>query len=141
MDSLITAAARALAAGDPLGALNRVALRDDAPALALRGIAMAQLGDLVRAKALVRNAARAFGPKEAVARARCVVAEAEIALVDPRESWTIRARESVSTQDNTPFEGIELSARVKATFLRGALVCENGKVLGPPRGRYRHRPT
>src|SRR2546423_7252851 len=81
MDSVITAAARALAAGDPLGALNRVALRDDAPALALRGIAMAQLGDLVRAKALVRSAARAFGPKEVVARARCVVAEAEIALV------------------------------------------------------------
>ena len=61
MDSLITAAARALAAGDPLGALNRVALRDDAPALALRGIAMAQLGDLARAKALVQRAARAFG--------------------------------------------------------------------------------
>jgi hypothetical protein len=81
MDSLITAAARALATGDPLGALNRVALRDDAPALALRGIAMAQLGDLVRAKALLRRAARAFGPKEAVARARCIVAEAEIALV------------------------------------------------------------
>ncbi|HEY1302664.1 MAG TPA: hypothetical protein VGF24_03890 [Vicinamibacterales bacterium] len=81
MDSLITAAARALAAGDPLGALKRVALRDDAPALALRGIAMAQLGDLVRAKTLLRRAARAFGPKEAVARARCVVAEAEIALV------------------------------------------------------------
>jgi hypothetical protein len=81
MDSLITAAARALAAGDPLGALKRVALRDDAPALALRGIAMAQLGDLVRAKALLRRAARAFGPREAVARARCVVADAEIALV------------------------------------------------------------
>src|ERR1700692_2311184 len=78
MDSLITAAARALAAGDPLGALKRVALRDDAPSLALRGIAMAQLGDHVRAKALLRSAARAFGPKEAVARARCVVAEAEI---------------------------------------------------------------
>jgi hypothetical protein len=81
MDSLITAAARALAAGDPLGALKRVALRDDAPALALRGIAMAQLGELVRAKALLLGAARAFGPHEAVARARCVVAEAEIALV------------------------------------------------------------
>jgi hypothetical protein len=81
MDSLITAAARALASGDPLGALKRVALRDDAPALALRGIAMAQLGDLGRAKTLLRSAARAFGPKEALARARCVVAEAEIALV------------------------------------------------------------
>jgi hypothetical protein len=81
MDSLITAAARALAAGDPLGALNRVALRDDAPALALRGIAMAQLGDLDRAKTLLRRAARSFGAREAVARARCVVAEAEIALV------------------------------------------------------------
>jgi hypothetical protein len=91
MDSLITAAARALAAGDPLGALNRVALRDDAPALALRGIAMAQLGDLVRAKALVRSAARAFGPKEALARARCVVAEAEIALVSRDLGWPEKA--------------------------------------------------
>ena len=87
MDSPITAAAHALAAGDPLGALNRVALRDDAPALALRGIAMAQLGDLDRAKALLRSAARAFGPKEAVARARCVVAEAEIALVSRDLGW------------------------------------------------------
>jgi hypothetical protein len=91
MDSLITAAARALAAGDPLGALKRVALRDDAPALALRGIAMAQLGDLVRAKALLRSAARAFGPKEAVARARCVVAEAEIALVSRDLGWPAKA--------------------------------------------------
>jgi len=80
MDSLINAAALALAAGDPLGALNYVALRGDAPALALRGIAMAQLGDLPRAKALMRGAARAFGAKEAMARARCIVAEAEIAL-------------------------------------------------------------
>jgi hypothetical protein len=81
MDSLITAAARALAAGDLLGALKRVALRSDAPALALRGIAMAQLGDLDRAKALLRRATRAFGPREVVARARCAVAAAEIALV------------------------------------------------------------
>ncbi|TIQ52684.1 MAG: helix-turn-helix domain-containing protein [Mesorhizobium sp.] len=91
MDSLITAAARALATGDPLGALKRVALRDDAPALALRGIAMAQLGDLVRAKALLKSAARAFGPKEAVARARCVVAEAEIALVSRDLGWPAKA--------------------------------------------------
>jgi hypothetical protein len=91
MDSLITGAARALAAGDPLGALNRVALRDDPPALALRGIAMAQLGDLVRAKALVRRAARAFGAKEAVARARCVVAEAEIAFAARDLSWPAKA--------------------------------------------------
>ncbi|MDR7284407.1 tetratricopeptide (TPR) repeat protein [Pseudomonas corrugata] len=91
MDSLITAAARALAAGDPLGALNRVALRDDAPALALRGIAMAQLGDLERAKALVKRAGRAFGPKEPTARARCVVAEAEIALAARDLSWPEKA--------------------------------------------------
>src|ERR1700694_5515311 len=94
MDSLINAAARALAAGDPLGALKRVALRDDAPALALRGIAMAQLGDLVRAKALLRSAARAFGPKEAVARARCVVAEAEIALASRDLGWPEEARDA-----------------------------------------------
>src|SRR5712692_8314820 len=91
MDSLITAAARALAAGDPLGALKRVALRDDAPALALRGLAMAQLGDLVRAKALLRRAARAFGPREAVARARCVVAEAEVAHVSRDLGWSAKA--------------------------------------------------
>lgn len=91
MDSLITAAARALAAGDPLGALNRVALRDDAPALALRGIAMAQLGDLDRARTLIRNAARAFGARQAVARARCIVAEAEIAFVSRDLGWPAKA--------------------------------------------------
>jgi hypothetical protein len=91
MDSLITAAARALAAGDPLGALKRVALRDDAPALALRGIAMAQLGDLVRARELLRSAARAFAPREVVARARCVVAEAEIALASRDLGWPAKA--------------------------------------------------
>jgi hypothetical protein len=91
VDSLITAAARALAAGDPLGALNRVALRDDAAALALRGIAMAQLGDLVRAKTLLRKAAHAFGAREPVARARCVVAEAEIALVSRDLGWPPKA--------------------------------------------------
>jgi tetratricopeptide (TPR) repeat protein len=97
MDSLITAAARALATGDPLGALNRVALRHDAPALALRGIAMAQLGDLARAKALLRRAARAFGPKEGVARARCVVAEAEIALVSRDLGWPAKALDAART--------------------------------------------
>ena len=91
MDSLITAAARALAAGDPFGALNRVALRDDAPALALRGIAMAQLGDFGRAKMLLRKAARSFGAKEVVARARCVVAEAEVALAGRDLSWPAKA--------------------------------------------------
>jgi len=91
MDSLITAAGRARAAGVLLGALKRVALRDDAPALALRGIAMARLGDLGRARALLKSAARAFGPKEAVSRARCVVAEAEIALVSRNLTWPEKA--------------------------------------------------
>jgi len=94
MDSLITAAARALAAGDALGALKRIALRDDAPALALRGIAMAQLGDLARAKTLLRCARRAFGPRETVARARCVVAETEIALVSRDLGWRAKALEA-----------------------------------------------
>ena len=91
MDSLITAAARALATGDPLGALKRVALRDDPPALALRGIAMAQLGDFGKAKTLLRRAARGFSPKETVARARCVVAEAEVALAARELNWSARA--------------------------------------------------
>ena len=80
MDSLIAAAARALVVGDALGALKRVGLRDDPPALALRGIAMAQLGEHPRARELLRRAARGFGAHEELARARCVVAEAEVAL-------------------------------------------------------------
>jgi hypothetical protein len=91
MDALIDAAARALGAGDPLGALKRVALREDAPALALRGIAMAQLGDFARARALLRKAAKRFGKREAVARARCVVAEAEVALASRDLGWPARA--------------------------------------------------
>src|SRR5579885_3334941 len=91
MDPLIVAAARSLSAGDPLGALNRIALRGDAPALALRGIAMAQIGDLVRARVLLRRAQRTFGPSEEVARARCVVAEAEIGLVSRDLEWPPKA--------------------------------------------------
>jgi hypothetical protein len=87
MDSLITAAARALAVGDPLGALKRIALREDPPALALRGTALAQLGDLARARVLLRRAARGYGPREALSRARCMVAEAEIALASRDLSW------------------------------------------------------
>jgi hypothetical protein len=90
MDSLITAAARALAAGDPIGALKLVALRNDAPGLALRGIAMAQLGEHARARELLRTATRAFSPREAVAKARCIVAEAEIALVSRDLTWTAK---------------------------------------------------
>jgi tetratricopeptide (TPR) repeat protein len=91
MDSLITAAGRALAAGDPLGALKLVALRDDAPALALRGTAMAQIGDFAKARALLRAAAKAFGVKEVVAHARCVIAEAEVALASRELAWDAKA--------------------------------------------------
>ncbi|HEV8366144.1 MAG TPA: helix-turn-helix domain-containing protein [Gemmatimonadaceae bacterium] len=114
MDSLITAAARALAAGDPLGALKRVALRDDAPALALRGIAMAQLGDLVRAKALLRSAERAFGPNEAVARARCIVAEAEVALASRDLAWREKALDDARS---TLEEHGDLANAVHARYL------------------------
>ncbi len=91
MDSLIAAAARALAAGDPLGALQRVALREDPPALALRGTAMAQLGEYPRARELLRRAGKGFGPHEALARARCVVAEAEVALAQRELGGSPRA--------------------------------------------------
>jgi tetratricopeptide (TPR) repeat protein len=91
MDSSIAAAGRALRAGDPLGALKRVALREDPAALALRGIAMAQLGELPRARQLLRRAARGFGPRETVARARCLTAEAEVALAARDLAWPSRA--------------------------------------------------
>src|SRR5512142_799319 len=91
MESAITAAGRALRAGDPLSALKRVALRDDPASLALRGIAMAQLGDLGRARELLRRAARGFGPRERVERARCLTAEAEVALAARDLAWPPRA--------------------------------------------------
>jgi hypothetical protein len=93
MDSLVTAAARALRVGDPLGALKRIALRDDPPALALRGVAMAQLGELGKARLLLRRAARGFGPRESLARARCLAAEAEVALAARDLGWPARALE------------------------------------------------
>jgi DNA-binding transcriptional ArsR family regulator len=96
MDSLVASAARALAAGDPLGALKRVALRDDPPALALRGIAMAQLGDYDRARKLLRRAARGFGPRERLAQARCQVAEAEVALAARDLGGRVRALDAAA---------------------------------------------
>ncbi len=99
-----------------------------------RGLSLNRIAALTSA-----NPARRFG-----ANAKGDIAaglDADLALVDPKETWTIRAKDSESTQGYTPFEGIELSARVKATFLRGELVCENASVLGKPRGRYLHRPT
>jgi hypothetical protein len=120
MDSLITAAARALAAGDPLGALNRIALRDDAPALALRGIAIAQLGDLVRAKALLRRAARAFGSREAVARARCVVAEAEIALVSRDLTWPADKLEAARATLEASSPRVSVRGTAHGAFVRSS---------------------
>jgi len=97
MDSLISAAAAALAGGDPLRALNWVALREDAPALALRGIAMAQLGDLAQAQKLLKRAARAFGPRKALAHARCVLAQAEIAFVSRDLTWPVNTLAAAQT--------------------------------------------
>jgi hypothetical protein len=125
MDSLIAAAALALAKGDPLGALNSVALRDDAPALALRGIAMAQLGDFVRAKLLLKRAGRAFGPREAVARARCVVAEAEIAFASRDLGWPTKAletaRETLERQGDTRNAAHARNLEIRRLLLIGRL--------------------
>ena len=148
MDSLITAAARTLAAGDPLGALKRVALRDDAPALALRGIAMAQLGDFARAKELLRNAARAFGPKEPVARARCIVAEAEIALASRDLGWPAKmldaARSTLEAHGDRLNAGFARYLEVRRLLLIGHLdeaermLADLDPSLFPPTSRTFH---
>jgi len=148
MDSLITIAARALAAGDPLGALKRVALRDDAPALALRGIAMAQLGDFARAKELLRNAARAFGPKEPVPRARCVVAEAEIALASRDLGWPAKnldtARSTLEAHGDRLNAGFARYLEVRRLLLIGRvddaerMLADLDPSLFPPASRTFH---
>jgi hypothetical protein len=148
MDSLITAAARALAAGDLLGVLKRVSLRNDPPALALRGIAMAQLGDFTRAKALLQSAARAFGPREAVARARCVVAEAEIALVSRDLSWPAKtldaARVTLERHGDRVNAGHARHLEVRRLLLLGHLDEAEQAIAGldsaafPPASRAAH---
>src|SRR5438045_6173537 len=148
MDSLVSAAARALRAGDPLGALNRVALREDAPALALRGIAMAQLGDFARAKELLRSATRAFGQKEALARARCIVAEAEIALASRDLGWPAKmldvARATLEAHGDVLNAGFARYLEVRRLLLIGQLD-EAERLLGdldpslfPPESRTFH---
>ncbi|CBV41321.1 hypothetical protein [Halomonas elongata] len=125
MDALIEAAGRALAAGDPLGALNRIALREDAPALALRGIALARLGDLSLGRERLRDAARAFGSKEAAARARCIVAEAEIALVSRDLGWSARAlggaRDTLETHGDLVNASHARHLEARHLLLRGRL--------------------
>ena len=148
MDSLITAAARALAAGDPLGALKRVALREDAPALALRGIAMAQLGDFRRAKELLRNAAHAFGAKGPVARARCIVAEAEIALASRDLGWPAKmldaARATLEAHGDRLNAGFARYLEVRRLVLIGRLdqaermLADLDPSLFPPASRTFH---
>jgi hypothetical protein len=148
MDSLITAAARALAAGDVLGALNRVALRGDAPALALRGIAMARLGDFARAKDLLVRAARAFGARESVARARCVVAQAEIALVSRDLGWPAKeldnARATLAAHGDRPNAAHAGHLQARRLLLVGQLREAEHTLAGldptplPPAGKAAH---
>src|SRR4029077_2349024 len=111
--------------GDPLGALKQVALRDDPPALALRGIAMAQLGDFPRAKELLRKAARAFGQKEPAARARCIVAEAEIALASRDLGWPAKmleaARSTLEAHGDQLNAGFARYLEVRRLLLTGHL--------------------
>lgn len=138
MDSLITAAARALAAGDPIHALQLVALRSDAPGLALRGIAMAQLGEYARARQLLKSATRAFSAREAVARARCIVAEAEIALVARDLGWTAKAlksaRATLETHGDTVNAAHARQLEIRRLVLIGKLdAAERALTEVPPR--------
>lgn len=133
MDSLIAAAAKALSKGQPLRTLNLVALRDDAAALALRGIAMAQLGDLDQAKLLLKRAVRAFGPKEPLARARCVVAHAEIAFVSRDLGWPPKqlamARETLEAHGDFPNAAHAAHLQARRSLLLGRLE-EAEQILG-----------
>ena len=143
MDSLIAASARALAAGDALGALKRVALRDDPPALALRGIAMAQLGEHPRARELLRRAARAFGAHEELARARCIVAEAEVAMAMRDLGGTPRALAAAAAtlEAHDDFANARQARLISARRLlllgrldeaAAALALLDGQALSPP---------
>jgi hypothetical protein len=136
MDPLLEASARALRGGDPLAALKRVALRDDAPALALRGIAMAQLGELARARQLLQRAARAFGTHDRLSRARCVAAEAEVALAARELTFPVRELEaSVRTFEREGDRSNALHARLvqaKRALLCGQVAAAEAQLLSLP---------
>jgi allantoinase len=90
------------------------------------------------AELLCWNPARRFGlgSKGDIA----VGYDADVVLLDPDRRFTVRAAESPSAQGYTPFEGLELTGQVQATFLRGQLVYETGRIVGPAEGRYLKRP-
>ncbi len=67
--------------------------------------------------------------------------DADIALLDPAASHVVRAAESESSQGYTPFEGQELTGKVRHVWLRGRPVVADGRVVGSPRGCYQSRPT
>jgi allantoinase len=99
-----------------------------------RGLSLGRIAELVSG-----NPAQRFGlhTKGDVA----VGFDADFCLVDPGVSWTVRAEESESTQEYTPFEGFEMSAKVTDTFVRGHHVFSNGAVQGTPQGKFLRRPT
>ena len=67
--------------------------------------------------------------------------DADLVLFDPNESFVVKAAESESNQGYTPFEGMELTGKVKSTYLRGKLIYENGQIVGDAGGRYLRRPS
>ena len=86
-----------------------------------------------------RNPARRFGllTKGDIA----VGDDADLALLDPARTFTVRAAESKSAQGYPPFEGQELTGQVRTTFLRDQRISDDGKVVGAARGRYVKRPS
>ncbi|HUZ39941.1 MAG TPA: dihydroorotase family protein [Acidimicrobiales bacterium] len=99
-----------------------------------RGLSYARIAELTAA-----NPAKRFG-----LRTKGTIAEgydADLCLVDPNSSWTVRAVDSLSSQEYTPFEGFGMSARVTDTFLRGERIFEDGTVVGPARGKFIRRPS
>jgi allantoinase len=65
--------------------------------------------------------------------------DADFSLVDDDVEYVVRAEDSVSVQEYTPFEGFELTAKVTDTYLRGEVVWADGAIVGEPRGTFQRR--
>ena len=98
-----------------------------------RGLSLNKMAELTSLKPARRYGLPSKGDIE-------IGLDADLVLVDPNQTWTIRAEESESGQGYTPFEGQELNAKVTTTFLRGNRIYDEGQVLGEPKGHYLKRP-
>lgn len=64
-------------------------------------------------------------------------ADADIAVLDPNQSWTVDSAHNQSVSDWSPYDGMTLKGRVISTFVRGKQVFDGKEITAEPgTGRF-----